>query len=133
MQSFHISMCNLDVHRGMRHPRGIVTIDRIKVDGKVVLHVAGRMDAENTAQFERECESCISDGCAKLIIDLGDLAYISSMGLRSFVTIAKKLKEKGGELRICRLNGLVRQVFEITRLTAIFPPHESVESALMEA
>ena len=48
-------------------------------------------------------------------------AYVSSMGLRSFVPIAKKLRDKGGELRICRLTGLVRQVFEITRLNQVFP------------
>jgi hypothetical protein len=35
-------------------------------------------------------------------------------------------------LRICRLTGLVRQVFEITRLNQVFPPHDSVESALLE-
>jgi anti-anti-sigma factor len=96
-----------------------------------VLHVAGRMDADNAAQFERECESCISDGFANIIADLGELTYISSMGLRSVVVVAKKLKGKGGQLRICRLTGLVRQVFEITRLNEIFPLHDSVESALI--
>jgi anti-sigma B factor antagonist len=97
-----------------------------------VLHVAGRMDAENAVQFERQCESCISEGFTSLVIDLGDLTYVSSMGLRSFVAAAKKLRDKGGDLRICRLTGLVRQVFEITRLNQVFPPHDSVESALME-
>jgi anti-anti-sigma factor len=89
------------------------------------------MEAENAVQFERQCESCISDGFTSLVVDLGDLAYVSSMGLRSFVAVAKKLKDKGGELRICHLTGLVRQVFEITRLNHIFPPHDSVESALL--
>jgi anti-anti-sigma factor len=54
------------------------------------------------------------------------------MGLRSFVFFAQKLKEKGGELRICRMNGLVQQVFEITRLDKVLLLHDSVESALME-
>ncbi|MGB6192415.1 MAG: STAS domain-containing protein [Terracidiphilus sp.] len=109
-----------------------MTIDRIQVGGKVVLNVAGRMDAENAGQFEQQCLSCLSEGITRLVIDLGDLKYVSSMGLRSFVVIAQKLQERGGELRICRLSGLVQQVFEITRLNQVLCLHDSLESALME-
>jgi anti-sigma B factor antagonist len=109
-----------------------VTIERIEVGGKVVLHVAGRIDAENAGQFEQQCLSCISEGVTKLVIDLGELRYVSSMGLRSFVVIAQKLREKGGELRICCLTGLVQQVFEITRLNHVLALHSSLESALTE-
>ncbi|HWG21002.1 MAG TPA: STAS domain-containing protein [Terracidiphilus sp.] len=109
-----------------------MNIERVQVGSKVVLRVAGRMDAETASQFESECESCISEGFTTLIVDLGDLTYISSMGLRSFVAIAKKLKGHGGGLRVCRITGLVLQVFEITRLTQLFPLHGSVESALVD-
>jgi anti-anti-sigma factor len=120
----------IDVERRLMHPRSIVTIERTEIEGRVVLHVAGRLDAESAALFERQCEACISEGITSLVIDLGDLSYVSSMGLRSFVAIGQKLKVKGGELRICRLTGFVRQVFEITRLNQIFPMYESVESAV---
>jgi anti-anti-sigma factor len=109
-----------------------MTIERVQVGDKVLLRLAGRMDADSASKLEPACDSCIADGFTHLVIDLGDLAYISSMGLRSFVSVAKKLKDKGGELRVCRLTGLVRQVFEITRLTQLFSLHESVESALLE-
>jgi anti-anti-sigma factor len=109
-----------------------VTIERTQVGGKLVLHVAGRMDAENSAAFESQCEACISEGFTSLVIDLGGLTYVSSMGLGAIVNIAKQLRDKGGEVRICCLTGLVRQLFEITRLNYVFPPHDSVESALME-
>lgn len=110
----------------------IVTIEQTLVQDKVVLRVTGRMDAENAAAFEKECERCVAEGHTKLVIDLGELAYVSSMGLGAIVKIAKQLRDRGGEVRICCLNGLVRQLFEITRLNHVFPPYESVESALME-
>jgi anti-anti-sigma factor len=109
-----------------------VTIERTQVGDKLVLHVAGRMDAENAAAFESQCEACIAEGFNRLVIDLGGLTYVSSMGLGAIVKIAKQLRDQGGEVRICCLTGLVRQLFEITRLNHVFPPHESVESALME-
>jgi anti-anti-sigma factor len=108
-----------------------VTIERTEVEGKVVLHVSGRMDADNAVLFERQCESCIAEGVKALVVNLADLKYVSSMGLRSFVMVGQKLKEKGGDFRICCLTGLVRQVFEITRLNQVLPLHDSLESALV--
>ena len=117
----------------MRQARSIVTIERVKVLGtKAVLRLAGRMDIESAAGFELACDSCISEGFTTLVIDVADLTYISSYGLRSIVSVAKKLNEKGGELRICGLTGLVRQVFEITHLTQTFAQHDTVDSALMD-
>lgn len=127
-----LGMSRLTRESGMKHSLSIVTIARLQVGNHIVLRVSGRMDAQNGLQFEQNCQSCISDGITKLVIDLDDLVYISSMGLGCLVAVAKTLQEKGGALRICRLNGLVKQVFEITRLDRIFRLHESVESALAE-
>lgn len=111
-----------------------MTIERVQVSGsKAVLRLTGRMDVESANRFEPACESCISEGFTTLVIDVGDLTYISSNGLRSIISVAKKLTEKRGELRICGATGLVRQVFEITKLTQVFPLHETVESALMDS
>jgi anti-anti-sigma factor len=108
----------------------ILTIEQKQVSGQVVLLVSGRMDAENAPEFEAKCAACIAEGATSLVADLGELAYVSSMGLRSFLSVAKTLQDKGGALRICRLNGLVKQVFQITGLIQSFPVYESVESAL---
>jgi anti-anti-sigma factor len=73
----------------------------------------------------------MAEGHNTLVVDLGDLAYISSMGLRTLLAIGKTLQGKGGALRICRLTGLVKQVFEITGMYRVFPIYESAESALV--
>jgi anti-anti-sigma factor len=109
-----------------------VTIERTQVGDKLVLRVAGRIDAENAAAFESQCESCIAEGFTRIVMDLGDLTYVSSLGLGAIVRVAKQLRDQGGEVRICCLTGLVRQLFEITRLNHVFPPHDSLESALIE-
>jgi anti-anti-sigma factor len=101
-----------------------VDIERTQIGDKVVLHVAGRMDAESAVHFEDQCESCMSDGFTSIVADLGNLKYVSSMGLGAIVRMARKLQDKGGELR---------QLFEITKLNRVFPAHDSVESALMKS
>ncbi|HXB75235.1 MAG TPA: STAS domain-containing protein [Candidatus Acidoferrales bacterium] len=108
-----------------------MTIEQKQVAGQVVFLVSGRMDAESAPDFEEKCRACIAEGVTGLVVDLGELAYVSSMGLRSFITVTKMLQDKGGPLRICRLKGLVKQVFEITGLLQLFRVYESVEAALM--
>lgn len=110
----------------------IVTIERTVVGNKTVLRVAGRMDAESTPAFEAQCQACIAEGYTSLVLDLSSLTYVSSLGLGAIVRVAKQSRDAGGEVRVCCLTGLVRQLFEITRLNDVFPAHDSVESALLE-
>jgi len=107
-----------------------VTIESTQTASGVIVKVVGRMDAESAPAFEDACKNWVDRGVCQVIVDMSELAYVSSMGLRSFITIGKMAQEKGGKLRLCRLSGLVKQVFEITRLNSIFPIHDSVESAL---
>jgi anti-anti-sigma factor len=113
-----------------RSERSSLVIERRPVLDQIVFFVSGRMDAESTPQFEQNCKAWIAEGHTTLVVDLGELAYVSSMGLRGFLSIAKTLQGKGGALRICRLTGLVKQVFEITGMLRVFPVYESVDSAL---
>jgi anti-anti-sigma factor len=57
-------------------------------------------------------------------------AHPSSMGLRSFLTVAKTLQSKGGTLMLCGMTGMVKEVFDMTHLTPLFPLFESPEAAL---
>jgi len=74
-----------------------VTIEQKQVAGQVVVLVSGRMDAETAPDFEQQCRACIAEGLTGLVVDLGDLTYISSMGLRSFISVTKMLQDKGGD------------------------------------
>jgi anti-anti-sigma factor len=114
-----------------QNDKGNLHVERTQVSDHVVLIVSGRMDAENATQFEQKCQDCIAEGHTSLVADLSGLAYISSIGLRSFLSVAKTLQSKGGALRLCCLRGLVKQVFEITGLLQVFSVYDSVESAVL--
>jgi anti-anti-sigma factor len=107
-----------------------VTIEQKRISGQLVLLLSGRVDADNAPVLEQECNARIAEGLTSLVVDVGGLTYVSSMGLRCFVAVAKTLQSRGGELRICRLQGLVDQVFEITGLKRTFPVYETLEAAV---
>jgi anti-anti-sigma factor len=101
------------------------------IDGKVgVMTVAGRMDAESAPQFEEACAASIRDGAANLVVDVAELQYVSSMGLRSFLTVAKMLQKAGGKMPLCGMKGLVKEVFDLTHLTPLFPMFDSTQAAI---
>jgi anti-anti-sigma factor len=108
----------------------LLNIEATQLEKAVLLKVSGRMDAENATDFDQACEVWISKGAKHLIADLNDLRYVSSMGLRSFLVVAQKLKSSSGSLVFCGLSGLPRQVFEMTRLIDLFPVYETSQQAI---
>ncbi|MNR95564.1 putative anti-sigma factor antagonist BtrV [compost metagenome] len=92
-----------------------------------VMTVSGRLDAVSAPEFERDC-SGYSD--ARIVLDLSGLEYVSSAGLRSILTLAKQVKSGGGSLAIAGLNGLVKDVFEMSGFDSFLPLYSDLDAAL---
>lgn len=107
-----------------------MTIECNKQGAVVIVKVAGRMGAESAPQFEQVCRDSIRDGAAHLVVDLAGLEYVSSMGLRSFLNVAKAGQYKTNAMLLCGMTGLVKQVFDMTHLTPLFAVYESTEAGL---
>ena len=87
-----------------------------KQDGSSMeIALAGSLDAMTAPQLETELEHCL-DGVTDLGFDFSDLSYISSAGLRMMVYASKKMSGKG-RMKIVHVNGILREVFEVTGLT----------------
>ncbi len=101
-----------------------------KEGNALVISVKGRMDAVTSPEFEKSVETLMGDGESVFVIDLADLDYISSAGLRSILALAKKLKTGGGSLHLAALQAAVKEVFDISGFSSIIPISESVEAAI---
>ncbi|MDP2849397.1 MAG: STAS domain-containing protein [Humidesulfovibrio sp.] len=96
----------------------------------LVLEVEGRMDAATSSQFEAHCLGCLEAGDKRLVVDLSKLEYISSAGLRSILSAAKKLKGAGGDMAFCAMGGIVAEVFAVSGFSKLFPTFPSRQEAL---
>ncbi|MFN7919331.1 MAG: STAS domain-containing protein [Bryobacteraceae bacterium] len=104
-----------------------------RIEGaSVIMAVAGRMDADQASAFEEACKSATASA-PNLVVDLSGLDYVSSMGLRAFLTVAKDRESAGARLTLVNLHGFAKQVFDVTRLTSLFHTVSSVEEALRSA
>lgn len=97
-----------------------------------VAALSGRLDAAGAPLFDKEIEGL--DALPQtLVIDFGDVEYLSSAGLRSLISVAKKMKPKGGEIRLCGLKPFLFKVLELSGLSHFFKIAESLEQACAEA
>ncbi len=101
-----------------------------KEEKALVVSVTGRMDAVSAPDFDKQVEKEIDKGETCFVLDLSRLDYISSAGLRSMLTLAKKLKSKEGGLVLCGLQEMVTEVFEVSGFTTIFEIFGSLKEAM---
>ena len=94
-----------------------------------IISAAGRMDAVTAPQFDKRLETLIAEGATRIIIDFRDLEYISSAGLQSILALAKRLEPVDGDVILCNLGGPVKEVFDISGFSIIFPIFDSLADA----
>jgi len=98
----------------------------------MVIDITGRMDAVSSPAFEKETAVWIEQGETMLVVDCSNLEYISSSGLRSILTVAKKLRAVNGKILLASLRSVVKEVFEISGFSAIIPIYDSLEDAMAD-
>jgi anti-sigma B factor antagonist len=64
-----------------------------------------------------------------LILDFGNVRFLSSAVLGLLIRISKRIYESEGRLRLCNINPKIYEIFKITRLTKTFDIYKDVESA----
>jgi anti-sigma B factor antagonist len=90
------------------------------VDNKVLAILSGSIYLEEAAQLREDLLEYIESGHATFLIDLEGVDYIDSSGLGTLVALQKRALRQGGSIQIKGLNGLVKELFELTRLNKVF-------------
>ncbi len=98
-----------------------------------VVEVHGRVDTMSAPSLEQKVIEWIGSGENKLILDLSEMDYISSAGLRSLVVIAKRAKGQGGLVCCCALQGVVAKIFEVSGFSRLLPVYNTVGDALADS
>lgn len=102
-----------------------------QVNTDLVIYLKGRLDVHLSTEVEKDIQEIINrNSDASLILNLADVEYMSSSGLRVLVATMRLLKANGKALKLCNLNQAVLKVFEVVELMDMFDIYETEESAL---
>lgn len=99
-------------------------------NGTIILQPDGRIDGSNAYEFQSSIDDAVEDDYNAVILDLSDLSYISSAGLRVILLLAKNLRSRNAQLVLCSIADTVRDVFEISGFGKIIPTYDSQEEAI---
>ena len=99
---------------------GISVIQRAEItDNQVQVFLAGSIYSEDARQIQEKTLRFIEHGHKTFAFDMSEVDYIDSSGLGVFVSINKQTMKKGGSMKISGTQGLVKEIFEMTRLNKV--------------
>ncbi len=107
----------------------MIDLQTEKVGSVTVARVTGNLNGTGEETFEDQVIEFVSEGEARLILDLAGLESIDSSGLSSLINIAARARMRGGDVSLVAPNAFVSAVLSVTRLDNWFSVHESVDAA----
>lgn len=107
----------------------MLEISSSHLNTSLVVAMKGRIDASSAKELEQQCLSFIAAGHQQLIFDFSQVDYISSAGLRVVLLIGKQLGANAGTLKLCAMNEIILNVFEISGFSKLFTIYSTVDEA----
>ncbi len=110
---------------------GIGRIEPVEYPGGIiVLRIAGHLDSSSAADLENILESVYEYGVRKIIVDLGDVSYISSGGWGIFTGRVKSLREGEGDVVLAGMSPEVFDIYELLGFRDIIMHFQKVDEAI---
>jgi anti-sigma B factor antagonist len=97
-----------------------------------IFSVKGSLDSNTSLEFETRIYTALESGQRKLILNLENLEYISSAGIRVMLKTTKDLKRMEGNVVLCSLQEYVREVFDIAGFDGYLNIENSLEDAMVK-
>lgn len=99
-------------------------ISVVKSGDAAVVQLCGELDASTAPRLDELLASLADEGVRNVTLELADLDFIDSTGVRTFVLGLKRLRQQGGDLGLRSPRPSTRKVLEITGLTSLFRVEE---------
>ncbi|MEM6822429.1 MAG: STAS domain-containing protein [Verrucomicrobiota bacterium] len=94
--------------------------------------LSGRLDMDHSEEIDERFAEITENSAKHLIVDMSEVKFIASIGIRTLVTSAKTLKKQGKKMLLLRPQGSVEKVLDIAGITAVIPVFGEEASALSE-
>ena len=98
-----------------------------EIDNVIDIRLNGRLDTAVSQDVANQLQPVLEKADKTIVLDCKDLSYISSSGLRIFLTVRKTAAAKGGKVIVKDINPEIRQVFMMTGFLNLFEIQESAE------
>jgi anti-sigma B factor antagonist len=94
-----------------------------------LIRLSGRLDILGVGEIESQFAAHCSGEIPRVIVDLTDVEFVASIGIRLLTLTAKSVMSRGGRMVLLNPTSDVRDVLELTGIPAIIPVYDEMESA----
>lgn len=105
-------------------------INRSQQGAVTVLALQGSLIEEELPTVTTELERCFNSGALRLVLELKQVPFIDSAGLEKIQGVVSDLGRRGGDMRVCSLNDICRDIFLCTRMESFVQVFADRESAV---
>ena len=105
-------------------------LNRKGVGNAVLAQASGRIDLSNADAFTTALSAALTESKAALILDLSNVDYISSAGLRSLMITLKASKAENKDFAVAALQPALTEIFSIARLSQVIPIFQTARDAV---
>lgn len=95
-----------------------------------VVKITGRVDSATAPEVSRALQDLMDARRHRVVLDLQDIEYMSSAGLRVLVAMLKTAKQGGGDLKLAQPARRVREALDLAGLTPVFNLYSDVVEAV---
>jgi anti-sigma B factor antagonist len=126
-----------DLHVEKRSPVGLlrasVSVPESAGATYSVVVLAGEVDATNSDELYGVLESVVTQQPRLLIVDMSELSFMDSTGLRMLLRSSRALDQQGGVLALAAPQVSVARVLQLTRADQLIPVYATVADAIADA
>lgn len=105
-----------------------IKIEEIE-DGITVIRLSGRMDADGVREIDDQFAAVTAVAAGKMIVDLSEVLFLASIGVRILLSAYRAQVNRGGELVLAAAQPMVFEVLDKTGIQAFVELYDDIESA----
>ena len=116
---------DIDIHRGDR-----MDLRREQLaDGVEKISLVGRMDSIGGHDIDNRFAAVVASRKLLAVVDMSEVSFLASIGIRTLVTNARAQKQRGGEMALASPQPLVEEVLKVAGIDTIIPVYPDVDAA----
>ncbi len=101
-----------------------------EIAGWTVVNVYGELDVATSPDLRELLIRLVGDGANRLVLDLEGVDFLDSTGLGTIISVLKRARTHGGDLRLVCTQARITRLFEITGLDKAVPLLPTVDAAV---
>lgn len=98
-------------------------------DIMIVTFCGQHLDASTHMEFRNEITP-VTEANDKIVFDIGEVEFVDSSGIGVILSMVRRVRERRGELRICRITPPVKAIFDLVRMNRLVEIYPTAEEAV---